>query len=53
MVKENMGHADFRTYEQHYWNARLPQEAEAFWRILPPGAAAEEEGEGAGELASE
>jgi len=35
-VKEAMGHADFKTYEQHYRNARSPQEAEAFWSIVPP-----------------
>ena len=36
IVKENMGHTDFRTYEQHYRNARSPKEAEEFWGIYPP-----------------
>lgn len=36
IVKENMGHTDFTTYEQHYRNARSPTEAEAFWSIYPP-----------------
>lgn len=36
IVKENMGHTDFETYEQHYRNARTPKEAEAFWSIYPP-----------------
>lgn len=35
-VKESMGHTDFRTYEQHYRNARSPREAEEFWSIAPP-----------------
>lgn len=38
VVKENMGHSDFTTYEQHYRNARSPQEAEEFWSLVPPGA---------------
>lgn len=36
VVKENMGHTNFTTYEQHYRNARSPQEAERFWNIRPP-----------------
>ena len=36
LVKENMGHADFKTYDQHYRNARTPKQAEAFWGIVPP-----------------
>ena len=36
IVKENMGHTDFRTYEQHYRNARPPKEAELFWALVPP-----------------
>jgi len=32
----NMGHLDTSTYEQHYRNARSPQEAEAFWNLRPP-----------------
>ncbi|MEQ1842450.1 MAG: tyrosine-type recombinase/integrase, partial [Verrucomicrobiales bacterium] len=35
-VMANMGHTTFRTYEQHYKNARSPQEAERFWAIVPP-----------------
>lgn len=35
VVKENMGHTSYSTYEQHYRNARSPQEAEAFWSIVP------------------
>lgn len=36
MVMANMGHLDTTTYEQHYRNARSPQEAEAFWNLRPP-----------------
>jgi integrase len=36
IVKENMGHTSFTTYEQHYRNARTPKEAEQYWTILPP-----------------
>lgn len=35
-VMANMGHLDTSTYEQHYRNARSPQEAEAFWDLRPP-----------------
>ncbi len=35
-VMANMGHLDTSTYEQHYRNARSPQEAEAFWNLRPP-----------------
>ena len=35
-VMSNMGHMSLATYEQHYRNARSPQEAEAFWSIVPP-----------------
>ncbi len=38
-VKESMGHSDFKTYEQHYRNARSPREAKAFWNIVPPSSA--------------
>lgn len=37
IVKENMGHASFSTYEQHYRNARTTVEAQAFWSLVPPG----------------
>ena len=36
MVMANMGHTNFKTYEQHYKNARSPQEADRFWGIVPP-----------------
>ncbi len=36
LVKENMGHTNFRTYDQHYRRAITPKEAETFWRICPP-----------------
>lgn len=36
IVKENMGHSSFTTYEQHYRNARTPQQAEEFWSIVLP-----------------
>ena len=36
VVKENMGHADFETYEQHYRNARSPRQGQEFWEIVPP-----------------
>ena len=36
IVKENMGHADFETYEQHYRNARTPKQAAQFWAISAP-----------------
>ncbi|MFK7911102.1 MAG: tyrosine-type recombinase/integrase [Akkermansiaceae bacterium] len=36
MIKENMGHNDFKTYEQHYRNARTPNQSTEFWSILPP-----------------
>jgi len=42
VVKENMGHSNFTTYEQHYRNARSPQEAEAFWSIVPPNSTQKE-----------
>lgn len=35
-VMANMGHTDTKTFEQHYRNARSPQEAERFWSIVPP-----------------
>ena len=35
-VMANMGHLDTSTYEQHYRNARSPQEADAFWELRPP-----------------
>lgn len=35
LVKENMGHTNFATYEQHYRNARTPKQAEEFWGIYP------------------
>jgi len=35
IVKENMGHSSFTTYEQHYRNARSPEEAKRFWDIVP------------------
>ena len=38
VVKENMGHTSFKTYEQHYRNARSPQEGERFWSIVPPNS---------------
>jgi integrase len=38
MVMTNMGHTSPKTYQQHYHNARTPQEAEAFWSIVPPSA---------------
>lgn len=40
MVKENMGHSDFETYEQHYRNAQTPEDAKKFWAIEPPKNAA-------------
>ena len=36
IVKENMGHSDFDTFEQHYRNARTPKQAEQFWAISAP-----------------
>lgn len=36
IVKENMGHTDFKTYEQHYRNARTPKQASEYWEIIPP-----------------
>jgi integrase len=35
-VSEAMGHADYKTFQQHYRNAQSPKEAEAFWNIRPP-----------------
>lgn len=39
IVKENMGHTEFATYEQHYRNARTPKQAQQYWTIVPYGAA--------------
>lgn len=39
VVKENMGHSDFETYEQHYRNAQTPEDAKKFWAIEPPKSA--------------
>ena len=36
MVKENMGHSNFKTYEQHYRRAIAPEDAKNFWAIVPP-----------------
>ncbi len=36
LVKETMGHTNFRTYDQHYRRAVSPEEAAAFWGIVPP-----------------
>lgn len=36
MVKENMGHTDFKTYDQHYRRALTPKQGEEFWSIMPP-----------------
>lgn len=32
----NLGHANYKTFERYYRNARPPAEAEAFWSIAPP-----------------
>jgi len=34
-VMHNMGHTNTTTYEQHYKNARTPDQAERFWKISP------------------
>lgn len=34
-VKENMGHADFDTFNQYYRNARTPEQAAEYWQIVP------------------
>lgn len=44
MVKENMGHTDFDTYEQHYRNARTPKQAAAYWSIMPSSVGKAETG---------
>ena len=31
----NMGHTSFKTFDQYYRNDRTPQEAAAYWDILP------------------
>lgn len=36
LVKENMGHADFNTFNQYYRNARTPEQSAQYWDILPP-----------------
>ncbi len=36
MVKENMGHTNFKTYNQHYRRAVTPKQAKTFWSIVPP-----------------
>ena len=36
VVKENMGHSNFDTYQQHYRNARTPKQAAEYWAIVPP-----------------
>jgi len=36
MVKENMGHSDFKTYEQDYRKALTLKQGEEFWSIFPP-----------------
>ncbi|MEM7602434.1 MAG: tyrosine-type recombinase/integrase [Verrucomicrobiota bacterium] len=35
-IKEWMGHTTFKTYDQHYRNARSPEEGQAFLEIFPP-----------------
>lgn len=35
-IVANMGHANFKTFERHYRNARTRDEAEEFWGIAPP-----------------
>ena len=32
----NMGHSNFKTYEQNYRNDRSTKDAEAYWQIIPP-----------------
>ena len=36
MVKENMGHIDFKTYDQHYRRALTSKDGESFWAIESP-----------------
>lgn len=36
MVKANMGHTNFQTYDQHYKRAVKAKDAERFWAIMPP-----------------
>ena len=36
MIKANMGHTDFKTYEQHYRRAVTPKQGGEFWSIMPP-----------------
>ena len=35
-IVANMGHANFKTFERYYRNARPPKEADEFWSIAPP-----------------
>jgi integrase len=37
-LKEWMGHTSFKTYDQHYRNARTEEQGKAFQAILPPVA---------------
>lgn len=38
-IVANMGHANFKTFERYYRNARPPAEAAEFWDIRPPAEA--------------